>query len=106
MKAMTRRRFEIEALDEVDPFEIDDQLVHLYKHEGMDVGDIYEVWADNPLFYPGKAAGPADWLMVGEVTGIILLVPLMAGSGVNKAKPIGVYEVQGSLDRRYRKDSR
>ena len=33
---VTRRRFDIEALDEVDPFEVDDQLIHLYKHGGMD----------------------------------------------------------------------
>jgi len=103
---VTHGPFDIEALDEVDPFEVDDQLIHLYKHKGMDVYDIYEVWADNPLFYPGKDGGPADWLMVGEVTGAILLVPLMPGSRPNKARPIGVYQAGGKLDRQYREDSR
>jgi hypothetical protein len=103
---VARTRFDVEALDELDPFELDDQIVHLNKHEGMDVLDIYEVWTDNPLFYPGREDGPADWLMVGEVTGAILLVPLMPGSLPNKARPIGVYQAGGNLDRQYRQDSR
>jgi hypothetical protein len=70
----------------------------------MDLCDVYEVWMDNPL-YPGKEDGPADWLMVGQVPGDILLVPLMPGSSPNKAKPIGVYQARGSLDRQYREDS-
>lgn len=103
---MTRNRFDIEALDELDPFEIDNQLIHLYKHRGMDLCDVLEVWTDNPLFYPGKEEGPADWLMVGQVPGDILLVPLMPGSRPGKARPIGVYIAGASLDRKYREDSR
>ncbi len=103
---MVRQRFDVEDLDEVDPFEVDDQLVHLYKHEGMDLCDVYEVWMDNPLFYPGSEEGPADWLMVGQVPGDILLVPLMSGSRPSWARPIGVYPARGQLDRQYREDSR
>ena len=102
---MTRGRFDVEALDETDPFEVDEQLIHLYKHQNMDVCDIYEVWMDNPLFYPGHEDGPADWLMVGQVPGDILLVPLARGHSVNKARPIGVYPCRGQLDRQYREDS-
>jgi len=102
---MARSRFDIEALDEVDPFEVDAQLVHLYRHEGMDLCDVYEVWMDNPLFYPGKEGGPADWLMVGQVPGDILLVPLMPGSRPGRARPIGVYRAGTKLDRQYRADS-
>lgn len=102
----TRTRLDVEALDEIDPFEVDNQLIHLYKHQGMDIVDAYEVWEDNPLFYPGRDGGPADWLMVGEVTGAILLVPLMPGSCTTKARPIGVYRAGGNLDRQYRQDSR
>jgi len=101
-----RNRFDVEALDDIDPFELDDQLLHLYKHQGMDLCDIYEVWTDNPLFYPGREDGPADWLMVGEVPGAILLVPLAAGNRPNKARPIGVYRANTDLDRQYREDSR
>jgi hypothetical protein len=101
-----RKRFEVADLDETDPFEVDDQLIHLYKHEGMDLCDVYEVWTDNPLFYPGREDGPADWLMVGQVPGDTLLVPLAPGSRLNLARPIGVYQVSRQLDRQYREDSR
>jgi hypothetical protein len=105
MELVTRPRFDVEALDELDPFEVDDQLIHLYKHSGMDLCDVYEVWTDNPLFYPARDDGPADWLMVGQVPGDILLVPLAPASQRNRARPIGVYPVGGKLDRQYREDS-
>ena len=105
MGKVARTRFDVEALDETDPFEVDDQLIHLYKHQGMDLCDVYEVWMDNPLFYPGREDKSADWLMVGQVPGDILLVPLAAGRTVNKARPIGVYPCRGQLDRQYREDS-
>lgn len=94
-----------EDLDPIDPFEVDTQLVHLFAHEGMDLVDVEEVWADNPIFYPAREDGEADWLMVGEVTGDILLVPLAAGRRPNKARPIGVYKAGVNLAQRYREDS-
>jgi hypothetical protein len=98
--------FDQEDLDPEDPFEVDDgQWIHLYKHEGMDISDVYEVWSDNPLFYPAPT-GPAVCLMVGEVTGDILLVPLAKAERPNQARPIGVYKASGQLDRQYRQDSR
>jgi hypothetical protein len=101
-----RDRFDVERLDEEDPFEIDGQFVHLAKHDGMDQCDISEVWMDNPLFYEARDDGPADWLMVGEVPGEILLVPLAPGSRPGKARPIGIYRAGGYLDKRYRHDAR
>ena len=56
--------FDIDLLDDDDPFEIDDQAVHLFKHPALGAADIYEVWQSDPLFYP--AIPPADWLMVAE----------------------------------------
>jgi hypothetical protein len=81
---VTRTRFDVEALDETDPFEVDDQLIHLYKHQGMDLCDVYEVWTDDPLFYPGREDRAADWLMVGQVPGDILLVPLTVSARANR----------------------
>ena len=66
--------FDIDALDEHDPFEIDDQAAHLFKHAPLGISDIYEVWDAEPLFYPAKP--PAHWLMVAEVAGEVLVVPL------------------------------
>lgn len=104
---VARDRFDYEALDEEDPFEVDRQRTHLFKHEGLDLSDISEVWTDNPIFYPGRDDGPADWLVVGEVTGDTVLVPLAPGSAPNKARPIGVYKITGgNLDKSYKEDSR
>jgi hypothetical protein len=103
-----RERFDYEDLDDLDPFEMDEQRIHLFKHEGMDAIDIFEVWADDPRFYEGSEEGPADWLMAGEVTGDTLLVPLARGHEPNKARPIGVYQLRrgARLDRQYRRDTR
>ncbi len=58
-----RQLFDIDALDDDDPFEIDDQAAHLFKRVRFGIDDIREVWESEPLFYPAKP--PADWLMVG-----------------------------------------
>jgi hypothetical protein len=67
-------RFEVDALDEGWPFEVDSQAAHLFKHPGLGLDDVGDVWASDPLFYPAKP--PAHWLMVAEVGGRVLIVPL------------------------------
>jgi hypothetical protein len=52
-----RSRFDIELLDDEDPFEIDSQRAHLAKHAGLDADDVREVWASDPLFLPS----PSRW---------------------------------------------
>lgn len=66
--------------------------------------DIYEVWRSDPLFYP--AIPPAHWLMVSEVSGRVLVVPLaLPNSGdQTKCRPIGCYEASPGLAGRYRED--
>jgi hypothetical protein len=49
--------FDPGLLDEDDPFEIDSQAAHLFKHPHLGIDDIDDVWASDPLFYPGEAAG-------------------------------------------------
>jgi hypothetical protein len=44
--------FDIDLLDGDDPFEIDEQVAHLFKHSKLGTHDIYEVWEASPLFYP------------------------------------------------------
>ena len=56
-------RFDLDLLDGQDPFEIDAQAAHLFKHPHLGVED---VWASDPLFYPAKP--PAHWLMCAEVS--------------------------------------
>jgi hypothetical protein len=67
-------RFDLDSLDEEDPFEIDDQVAHLFKHPHLGIDDIDDVWASDPLFYPARP--PAHWLMCAEVGGRVLMVPL------------------------------
>jgi hypothetical protein len=98
-------RFDYELLDEEDPFEVDAQLAHLYKHSGLGPEDAYEVWADNPRFYPATYL-PAHWMLIGEVPGNqVLAVPLCPGNTPEKCRPIGVYSAPAWLDRQYRQDT-
>jgi hypothetical protein len=84
---------DIDALDEEEPFEVDEQAFHLFKHVGLGLDDVYEVWRSDPLFYPAKP--PAHWLMVGEVAGCVLVVSLAPpGSGdPSRCRPIGCYQL-------------
>jgi len=97
--------FDLDQLDSDWPFEIDTQLAHLYKHPGLGVPDIWDVWRSRPLFY--EATPPAHWLMVAEVEGRVLMVPLApAVSGADRCRPIGCYLASDGLAEQYRKDRR
>jgi hypothetical protein len=54
--------------------EVDRQLAHLFKHPGLGLEDVGDVWSSDPLLCPAKP--PAHWLMVGEIAGRVLVVPL------------------------------
>ena len=56
---------DLDLLDEDDPFEIDEQGAHLFKHAGLGIDDIYDVWRSDPLFYPAKS--PAQRGLVPEL---------------------------------------
>jgi len=66
--------FDLDELDDEDPFEIDAQAAHLFKHAPLGIPDVLEAWRSEPLFYPAKP--PAHWLMVAEIAGDVLVVPL------------------------------
>jgi len=102
--ARVGRLLDIDVLDDEDPFEIDDQAAHLFKHAGLGVDDVYEVWRSDPLFYPAKP--PAHWLMVSEVAGQVLVVPLAPPDSGNpsRCRPIGCYQAAEHLARRYQED--
>jgi len=97
-------RFNVDDLDEDWPFEIDQQASHLFKHPGLGLDDIRDVWTSEPLFYPAKP--PAHWLMVAEVSGRVLAVPLAPPNtgDVRRCRPIGCYVAADHLARRYRED--
>lgn len=58
-------QFDLEQLDDEDPFEIDGQAAHVFKHPRLEIDDIREVWASDPMFNPANP--PAHWPMVAEV---------------------------------------
>jgi hypothetical protein len=63
---VTGERFDLDLLDEEDPFEIDSQAAHLFKHPHLGIDDIDDVRASDPLFYPAKP--PAHWLVCARRT--------------------------------------
>lgn len=95
---------DLDGLDGNNPFEIDHQLAHLFKHDTLGVDDIYEIWEADPLFYP--AIPPAHWLMVAELGGRVLMVPLAPSrSGdTTKCRPIGCYVAAKHLTDQYKED--
>jgi hypothetical protein len=97
-------RLDLDALDEDEPFEVGDQTAHLFKHAALGIDDVYETWRSDPLFYPAKP--PADWLMVAEVGGRVLTVPLAKPrtDDPRRCRPIGCYEAARHLADRYRRD--
>jgi hypothetical protein len=105
-----RERFDIDALDPEDPFEIDSaSLPHLAKHAPFTAEDVLDAWAfGDPLFYPAADDGPADWLMIARLPETIVLVPLAPprSGDTGKCRPIGIYEPGQTLTARYEDDSR
>lgn len=99
-----RAPLDLDQLADDDPFEIDDQAAHLFKHAALGIDDIHEVWLSDPVFYAAKP--PADWLMVAEVGGRVLVVPLAppASGDPVRCRPIGCYDAKNALARRYRED--
>lgn len=78
--------------------------MHLFKHPNLGVDDVIDVWAGEPLFSPAKP--PANWLMVAEVGGKALVVPIEPSrcGDLAKYRPIGCYEASSGLATTYRKD--
>lgn len=96
--------FDLDLLDDEEPFEIDQQVAHLFKHPNLGVDDIADVWISDPLFYP--AVPPAHWLMVSEVAGQVLVVPLAPPNSGDprRCRPIGCYVASAHLAKKYRED--
>lgn len=96
--------FGLELLDDEWPFEIDRQSAHLFRHPRLGIADIADVWASDPLFYPAKP--PAHWLMVADVAGRVLEIPLAPSDSGDprRCRPIGCYVASAHRAANYRKD--
>jgi hypothetical protein len=95
-------RFDLDLLDEEDPFEIDTQAAHLFKHPHLGIDDIDDVWASDPLFYPAKP--PAHWLMCAEAGCLWSRWLPRAAVTRTDARPIGCYQAADRLAAQYRRD--
>lgn len=81
---------DLEALDQDDPFEIDDaNRPHLSKRAPYDVDDVYDLFFGEPVFTNAKP--PAVWLMIGPVPGDFIVVPLTRARSAHQLRPIGIY---------------
>jgi hypothetical protein len=87
----------LDRLDALDPFEIDEQAAHLFKHDDLGIEDVYDIWRSRPGFYPAKQ--PADWIKVAILDGRTLAVPLAPPRSGDPAKcrPIGCCPAPRSL---------
>jgi hypothetical protein len=96
-------RLDVDLLAD-DPFEVDAQAAHLFKHPHLGLHDVLDVWTSDPLFYPARP--PAHWLMVAEVGGRVLVVPLAPSRDdrTDRCRPIGCYEAAPGLAATYRRD--
>jgi hypothetical protein len=96
--------FDLDQLDDTDPFEIGRQEAHLFKHDPFGIDDIYEIWNSDPLFYP--ATPPAHWLMLADIADQVVMVPLAPSDDGDPAKchPIGCYVAAKHLADRYKED--
>ena len=110
-------RFDIDGLDPEDPFEVDEgNRAHLHKHVANDAGrniaigpdDLLDVFLfGEPIFYPADPSkGDAEWIMIGEVPGALLAVPLARAQSGNPAKcrPTSIHQASENERRRYRED--
>jgi hypothetical protein len=111
---MTRSRFNPLDLDPEDPFELDSgNRPHLFKHlltddTGRSVAfteaDLLDLYIyGGPAFYEANETGPADWLMLGEIPGIVVQVPLAPPNSGDPAmcRPIGTYKPSAEDRLRY-----
>jgi len=107
---MTGERFDPALLDPNDPFEFNDRnRAHLAKHAPFTEETLFDAWADPGMFFAVAADDrAADWLMIADVGGTIVQVPLAPphSGDPRQCRPIGVYPATPAQMRRYREENR
>jgi hypothetical protein len=101
-------RLDVDALDDDDPFELDSgNLPHLFKHLIMDGGrpvrvdirDVADYYVAGAVQFieADPARGPAHWLMVCKIDGVVVTVPIVPARSGNptKCRPIALFEATG-----------
>lgn len=81
---------DFDAIDPDDPFEIDDRnRAHLAKHPPFTEEDVYDAFFSDPIFV--QAEPPAHWLMIANIPGDIVVVPVMPAASRHQMRPLGIY---------------
>ena len=57
--------FDLEALDDTEPFEVDKQAAHLFKHPHLGMDDVIDAWSSDPLPIGRSEQVPTDRLLRG-----------------------------------------
>ena len=99
MADVNERRFDLDALDPDDPFEIDDgNRPHLAKHAPYTEHDVLDAYhCGEPRYFP--APEPEHWLLVAHIPGAFVVIPLAPSRSGDPAKcrPIGIYSAPQHL---------
>lgn len=116
---MEPERFDLDGLDPKEPFEIDmESLPHFYKHfflrdgrpikvELEDILGLY-LWGAVRYYEAPTEAGDAHWLLVGEIDGLLVTVPLAPPNSGDpgKCRPIGIFMTGSGLRKKYLEETR
>lgn len=47
---------DLEGLDDIEPFEVDEQIAHLFKHPPLGIDDVMDAWSSDPAVLRGQTA--------------------------------------------------
>lgn len=85
------KEFDPDQLDQDDPFEIDHgNDHHLAKHAPFTAEDLYDAFMDHPVFVDAPHE-PAHLLMIAEIPGDMVVVPVMPAREPTQVRPIGIW---------------
>jgi|SRR5215207_1821469 len=106
---MNRDGFDPSLVEPNDPFELDDwNRAHLAKYAPFTEESVLDAWADPGMFFAIAADDrSADWLMIADVGGAIVQVPLAPSQSGDprRCRPIGVYAATAAQIERYREEN-
>jgi hypothetical protein len=110
-------RFDIDALDSDDPFEVDESngphlAKHLFTDDGrpvvVTINDVRDHCAGGAaqIYEADPKRGPAHWLMVCRIESVVVTVPLVPSNSGDptKCRPIGLFETTGDDRAAYLED--
>ena len=88
---------------DVQRLRFDDQNEEHIARHGVTIGEIEQVWLDEPLYFPNRRGRHAAYLMIGRTYGgRLLTVPLAGDRTVGDFRPITAWDSTPADIARYR----